>query len=47
MRRCVFLDRDGVINLKPAPGEYIRAWAEIRLTPPSSIGYGCSMLCTC
>jgi histidinol phosphatase-like enzyme len=33
MRRCVFLDRDGVINLKPAPSEYIRAWAEIRLTP--------------
>jgi histidinol-phosphate phosphatase family protein len=33
MRRCVFLDRDGVINIKPAPGEYIRTWEEFRLIP--------------
>ena len=33
MRRCVFLDRDGVINFKPAQGEYIRTWAEFRLIP--------------
>jgi|RhiMetdeSRZDD1v2_1073273.scaffolds.fasta_scaffold58916_6 D-glycero-D-manno-heptose 1,7-bisphosphate phosphatase len=33
MRRCVFLDRDGVINFKPAQGEYIRTWREFRLIP--------------
>jgi D-glycero-D-manno-heptose 1,7-bisphosphate phosphatase len=33
MRRCVFLDRDGVINVKPACGEYIRSWEEFRLIP--------------
>lgn len=33
MRRCVFLDRDGVINLKARPGEYIRTWEEFRLIP--------------
>jgi D-glycero-D-manno-heptose 1,7-bisphosphate phosphatase len=32
-RRCVFLDRDGVINEKPAKGEYIRTPAEFRLLP--------------
>jgi hypothetical protein len=26
MRRCVFLDRDGVINVKPPDGEYVRRW---------------------
>jgi len=31
--RCVFLDRDGVINEKPAPGEYIRSSGEFRLLP--------------
>jgi D-glycero-D-manno-heptose 1,7-bisphosphate phosphatase len=31
MRRCVFLDRDGVINVKPAAGEYIRTHAEFQL----------------
>ena len=31
MRRCVFLDRDGVINVKPRPGEYIRSAAELLL----------------
>ena len=33
MRRCVFLDRDGVINVKPKAGEYIRSWREFRLIP--------------
>lgn len=33
MRRCVFLDRDGVINVKAQPGEYIRNCEEIRLIP--------------
>jgi D-glycero-D-manno-heptose 1,7-bisphosphate phosphatase len=32
-RRCVFLDRDGVINQKAAPHEYIRKWSEFRFLP--------------
>lgn len=32
-RRCVFLDRDGVINEKPAPHEYVRSWSEFRFLP--------------
>jgi len=32
-RRCVFMDRDGVINEKPRPGEYIESWAEFKLIP--------------
>src|SRR5207302_331864 len=31
--RCVFLDRDGVINEKPAPHDYIRSPDEFRLLP--------------
>lgn len=33
MRRCLFLDRDGVINYAPPAGEYIRSWDEFRLIP--------------
>ena len=32
-RRCVFMDRDGVINQKAKPGEYIRTWEEFKLIP--------------
>jgi D-glycero-D-manno-heptose 1,7-bisphosphate phosphatase len=32
-RRCLFLDRDGVINAAPPKGEYIRRWEEFRLLP--------------
>ncbi|PYT13438.1 MAG: hypothetical protein DMG59_20455 [Acidobacteria bacterium] len=32
-RPCVFLDRDGVINEKAPPGEYIRNWKEFRFLP--------------
>ena len=32
-RRCVFLDRDGVINGKMPEGEYVRSWAEFRFLP--------------
>lgn len=32
-RTCVFLDRDGVINHKATPGEYIAAWEEFRFIP--------------
>jgi histidinol-phosphate phosphatase family protein len=31
--RAVFLDRDGVINLKPPEGDYIRNWREIDFIP--------------
>jgi D-glycero-D-manno-heptose 1,7-bisphosphate phosphatase len=33
MRRCVFLDRDGVINDRPASGEYVRTWEAFHLIP--------------
>jgi D-glycero-D-manno-heptose 1,7-bisphosphate phosphatase len=32
-RRCVFLDRDGVINEKAPPHQYIRSWSEFRVLP--------------
>lgn len=31
--RCVFLDRDGVINRKAAEGEYVSDWADFHLLP--------------
>lgn len=33
-RRCVFLDRDGVINVKPPDGEYVRRWEDFEFLPP-------------
>jgi D-glycero-D-manno-heptose 1,7-bisphosphate phosphatase len=33
MRRCLFLDRDGVINAAPPAGEYIKSWEEFHLLP--------------
>jgi len=32
-RRCVFLDRDGVINIAPAPGRYILRWEDFEFIP--------------
>lgn len=32
-RRCVFLDRDGVINENAAPHDYIRSWNQFRFLP--------------
>jgi D-glycero-D-manno-heptose 1,7-bisphosphate phosphatase len=32
-RRCVFLDRDGTINVGPHPGEYIQNWGQFRFLP--------------
>jgi D-glycero-D-manno-heptose 1,7-bisphosphate phosphatase len=29
----VFLDRDGVLNSKPAPGQYVTRWEEFHLLP--------------
>src|SRR5438309_4532592 len=31
--RCVFLDRDGVINRKAAEGRYIADWSEFEILP--------------
>lgn len=33
MRPAVFLDRDGVINRSPPPGEYVRDWSEFEFLP--------------
>lgn len=32
-RGCVFLDRDGVINEKAPPNDYIRDWSQFRFLP--------------
>lgn len=32
-RKCVFLDRDGVINKKAPEGDYIRSWNEFKFLP--------------
>lgn len=32
-RGCVFLDRDGVINVKPPSGAYIGSWDEFHFVP--------------
>jgi D-glycero-D-manno-heptose 1,7-bisphosphate phosphatase len=32
-RRAVFLDRDGVLNERAAPHEYVRSWSEFRWLP--------------
>jgi len=32
-RRCVFLDRDGIINRKRPEGDYVKAWEEFELLP--------------
>jgi D-glycero-D-manno-heptose 1,7-bisphosphate phosphatase len=33
LRRGAFVDRDGVINVSPRPGHYVRTWEEFRLIP--------------
>ena len=32
-RRCVFFDRDGIVNESPGPGQYVLQWADFRLMP--------------
>lgn len=32
-RRCVFLDRDGTINVSPPPGDYLLSWEEFQFLP--------------
>ncbi|NLB60012.1 MAG: HAD-IIIA family hydrolase [Lentisphaerae bacterium] len=33
MIKCVFFDRDGIVNQSPGPGKYVLAWEEFRLQP--------------
>jgi histidinol-phosphate phosphatase family protein len=33
VRPCLFLDRDGVINVAAEPGRYIERWEQFRLIP--------------
>jgi histidinol-phosphate phosphatase family protein len=33
VRRAVFLDRDGVINVFPGPGEFVRSWDAFKFMP--------------
>ncbi len=33
MMRCVFFDRDGVVNESPGPGRYVLDWSGFRLNP--------------
>ena len=33
LRKCVFLDRDGVINVKAPDGDYIRKWKDFKFLP--------------
>jgi len=32
-KKALFLDRDGVINVAPPPGQYVSSWKEFRLRP--------------
>lgn len=31
MKRCVFFDRDGVVNRSPGPGKYVERWEDFEL----------------
>lgn len=35
-RRCVFFDRDGVINVNARPHEYVRTWDEFHFIPAAA-----------
>ncbi|MCZ7645171.1 MAG: HAD family hydrolase [Planctomycetota bacterium] len=37
-RKAVFLDRDGVVNVFPGPGRFVRSWAEFRFMPEVRAG---------
>jgi D-glycero-D-manno-heptose 1,7-bisphosphate phosphatase len=34
MRKCVFFDRDGIVNESPSPRRYVERWEDFRLLPP-------------
>lgn len=31
--RCIFFDRDGIVNRSPPEGDYVRCWAQFELMP--------------
>jgi histidinol-phosphate phosphatase family protein len=33
LRRCVFFDRDGIVNVSPGPGAYVLDWAGFEFEP--------------
>jgi len=33
MRKCVFFDRDGIVNESPEPGGYVERWEDFKLLP--------------
>jgi D-glycero-D-manno-heptose 1,7-bisphosphate phosphatase len=33
MRKCIFFDRDGIVNESPAPGGYVERWEDFKLLP--------------
>lgn len=33
MRKCVFFDRDGIVNESPGPRRYVERWEDFRLMP--------------
>lgn len=32
-QKCVFFDRDGIVNESPGPGRYVTCWQDFRLIP--------------
>ncbi len=32
-KKCVFFDRDGIVNQSPGPGKYVLSWEALRLIP--------------
>lgn len=32
-QKCVFFDRDGIVNKSPGPGRYVTRWRDFQLTP--------------
>ncbi len=32
-KKCVFFDRDGIVNASPGPGKYVLGWDEFHLAP--------------
>ncbi len=51
MKRCVFFDRDGIVNVSPGPG-YVERWEDFHLQPEfvaaartaQAAGYGCIII---
>jgi D-glycero-D-manno-heptose 1,7-bisphosphate phosphatase len=33
VKRCVFFDRDGIVNVSPPEGDYVRSWRDFELAP--------------